>query len=480
MRALISIIIFAVITLSAAAPAGAALDPFANQSFACPMETPVTIAGESQGDMVNRYFHAVTSETIGGTLFKTGMAIALLMAIVQFGTGQVEKVRDFFLYFLVAGVLVFPLPGAGKSVMLLLADAGDLLFQSIVLKMGGLDPGFAGGGVGTVSAFQSSLSEAIGQERNDLTQFNQQCFNPGAAQYASQNNNAPLTGPNDPNLQSYYSSTVISVDTMPAFYNMGTNGMITCADLKAGITQQLAQQYTYSFGTYAQALTSNNRKLSPQSTQLMQQYASIPPDQLFANAQNQVATTSPNATTASGTPGSFADLISNFTQTGSLDGQVGRSILTSYFRVILIFLGEFFMLIFDYYIYNIVAVIKLFSAMGMAFGILYYMFFRRLDLPLASLGAWMSANALYIVAAIAMNAFYKHAHYDVASGGAALLGFKNSLSDALFSIAILGVMSTSLAALLSWKGVSLAIHTFGIPRMPRLPGGGGGAAAAKK
>ena len=80
MRALISIIIFAVITLSAAAPAGAALDPFANQSFACPMETPVTIAGESQGDMVNRYFHAVTSETIGGTLFKTGMAIALLMA----------------------------------------------------------------------------------------------------------------------------------------------------------------------------------------------------------------------------------------------------------------------------------------------------------------------------------------------------------------------------------------------------------------
>ena len=123
-------------------------------------------------------------------------------------------------------------------------------------------------------------------------------------------------------------------------------------------------------------------------------------------------------------------------------------------------IGELFVFIFDYYIYNMVAVIKMFAAMGMAFGILYYMWFKRLDLPLSGLGVWLSANGLYVVAAIALDQFYKKANYNFDQVGGTIAGAKNSLQDALFTVALMGTMSVVLAGLLSWKGASFAMHHF--------------------
>ena len=63
--------------------------------------------------------------------------------------------------------------------------------------------------------------------------------------------------------------------------------------------------------------------------------------------------------------------------------------------------GFFFVYIFNYYIFQLVTVIKIIAAIGMALGVLYFMFFRKVELPLAALGIWIFGNGWYILAAIA-------------------------------------------------------------------------------
>ena len=83
------------------------------------------------------------------------------------------------------------------------------------------------------------------------------------------------------------------------------------------------------------------------------------------------------------------------------------------------------------------------------------MWFKKLYIPLAALGTWISANGFYVVAAIAMNQFYNKASWTITGMGATLAGVQNAIEDAYFTVALMGTMSTVLAGLLSWKGFLL-------------------------
>ncbi len=128
----------------------------------------------------------------------------------------------------------------------------------------------------------------------------------------------------------------------------------------------------------------------------------------------------------------------------------------------MILIGQVFLWIFDYYIYDIVTLIKAFAAMGLAFGILYFSYLQRLDMVISSLGLWMFGNGLYIVAATAMNEFYYKLDRGIGTAFLTIEGAKNAYSDGLFMLAVTGMLATMLAGALTWKGVSFAASFFGM------------------
>ena len=75
-------------------------------------------------------------------------------------------------------------------------------------------------------------------------------------------------------------------------------------------------------------------------------------------------------------------------------------------RLVMCLTGMFFVYIFNYYIFQLVTVLKMVAAIGMALAVLYYAFLRRVELPMAALGVWIFGNGWYILADIAMNQYY--------------------------------------------------------------------------
>ncbi|MFI5296230.1 MAG: hypothetical protein ACHQ0Y_14550 [Thermodesulfovibrionales bacterium] len=450
------------------------------QNFACPIESGATIGQQNLGQLINQDFHIVTSSALGGSAFKAAFALAVFVMIVKFafGKGQ-ESFVEFVAYFLIAGALVAPVPGAGKSILLLGADMGDSIFQNIVQQIGGLDNRVPGGGAGALAAFNTSLQAAAKDQQANMNWFNKNCYGP-VTQLAAQSG-IQFTGPTDPALdnftatvsnqsvQSGYNNLVIEPPTwaMKAFTPLtSTPGQISCSDLKKEITSNLGTAYSTTLQAYQTQL---NLPAGSPAGQLFSKYqlsngsSGITPDEVFKDAFAQSsARYSMDQTDLM--PSWLRRIVGNAPgevgQGGYSWGDISRGFATSPFRLVMMELGELFVFIFDYYIYNMVSVIKMFSAMGMAFGILYYMWFKRLDLPLGALGVWLSANGFYVVAAIALDQFYKKADYTVYSTSLTIGGAKNALQDALFTVALMGTMSTVLAGLLSWKGASFAMHHF--------------------
>lgn len=470
-------LIVAVFVCLPAVKANAFMD---GQNFACPIESGATIGQQNLGKLINQDFHIVTSSALGGSAFKAAFALAVFVMIVKFafGKGQ-ESFVEFATYFLVAGALVAPVPGTGKSIMLLGADMGDSIFQNIVQQIGGLDNRVPGGGAGALAAFNTSLQAAAKDQQANMNWFNKNCYGP-VSQLASQSG-VQFNGPTDQALnnftatvsnqstQSGYSNMVVPVPNWWMDTNLSTawTGQISCADLKNAITSSLATAYSNTLQAYQTQL---NLPAGSPASQLFAKYqlqsngsSGITPDEVFKDAFAQ---------SNAGYSRDQTDWMPSWLRSivGNSPGEVGqggyggqdaiRGFATSPFRLIMMELGELFVFIFDYYIYNMVSVIKMFAAMGMAFGILYYMWFKRLDLPLGALGVWLSANGFYVVAAIALDQFYKKADYTIYSTSLTIGGAKNALQDALFTVALMGTMSTVLAGLLSWKGASFAMHHF--------------------
>jgi len=125
-------------------------------------------------------------------------------------------------------------------------------------------------------------------------------------------------------------------------------------------------------------------------------------------------------------------------------------------------LGMTFLWIFDYYMFEIVSAIKTIAAIGILLGVLYYMFFQKLDLPMSALGLWVFGNGLYIVTGFVLAGIYGKIEGGLADGalGAAgwFLGFKSLTSSVLMTAAFMGVAGTSLAMYLSWKGINFAMN----------------------
>jgi hypothetical protein len=220
---------------------------------------------------------------------------------------------------------------------------------------------------------------------------------------------------------------------------------------------------------YKTDLGSNGVTLSPQDQQQMDNLASVTPAELG----NKAVYTYDHKPEDEKQPGLFNSL-----KRALLTRQGWANLVMIMPRLAIASTGIFFVYIFNYYIFQLVTVIKMVAAIGMALGVLYYMFFRKLELPLAALGIWVFGNGWYILAAIGMNQYWK-TMLDTPSPSMlaqVLLGTQGAVTNGLFAVGLVGLMGSILAGILSWKGIAMSMHHApGVQQAQRsVPSMGGG------
>jgi hypothetical protein len=110
------------------------------QSFSLPIE-----GGSIYAKMINSYFKEFVSNSLYQTLLKAGFLLAFFLAIFKFGFSFSAPWKSFLAYIMCFLLIVMPLPGAGKSLPVVLLDSLDNLTSSILIKLGHTPP-FAGPG----------------------------------------------------------------------------------------------------------------------------------------------------------------------------------------------------------------------------------------------------------------------------------------------------------------------------------------------
>ncbi len=135
------------------------------QNFDLPMEEGVNY------NRINEYFSIATSHVLTDSLLKAGFFITLLLIIIRLGYGETrDALFDLGSYFFITFLLVAPILG-GKSLLVKLIDTSDYITQRVVQAMGGLEPRFAGGGAGALSAVNLAKNEALESNKEDLIKF---------------------------------------------------------------------------------------------------------------------------------------------------------------------------------------------------------------------------------------------------------------------------------------------------------------------
>jgi hypothetical protein len=421
-------------------PSSAEAGFLGGQDFSLPMEEGVNF------NNINHYFSIATSHALTDSLLKAGFFVTLFLIIVRFGYGDTRNALfDLGAYFFIVMLLVAPIFG-GKSLLIKLVDTSDYITQRVTQAIGGLEPRFAGGGAGALSAITFAKNEAYEKHREDLAKFKKYCYNPAAQKYAQENNEVRLN-PSNNNLD--YS------DPLPAeAYTLGAVGQAisdkTCADYKEDIQQSLYEDYRNTLSDYRGELISNGIDTS-KAEDIFNNASQVEASALFDNAVETARLKDAENKTIIGK-------IRNFLSSVDL-----RSLIMIGPRLVIGAMGATFLWIFDLYIYNIVIVLKTFAAMGIAFGVLYYMFLRKLDTVIAAAGFWMFGNAFYIIAAFALNSFYTNIQNTPLANFLIdfVLGTKCEVNDAFFMLALTGAIGPLLAGVLTWRGIKFTLAFMG-------------------
>ncbi len=220
---------------------------FDSQNFELPLESKTVY-----GYLVNDRFHNVTSSVLGGNLFKGGIFLALLIAIIKFGFGEKKSLLSFAEYMLIMILLVAPL-FQGKCMVIATADALDRTILAIVQKIGGLDPKRAGGGVGVYSAIQFAETESIKAGKSGLVDI-KRCNEMARKDFKDRNPGQPLP------------SDVLSPE-FRAFYEVNQappNSLTpeTCGQLIERTKREMTVAYKKALNDYASTLESNRIELT--------------------------------------------------------------------------------------------------------------------------------------------------------------------------------------------------------------------------
>ncbi len=422
---------------------------FTGQSFNAPMEN-----GTIYGQYINQNYATVTGAIWGSNLMKAGFFLTVLFTIIRIGFGAGGGLKDAGVYLLGIILLAGPLFN-GKSLLIVAADASDSLTVSIVNQLGGLNYQFAGSAVATMMAQTTITSDVLHKWRNEIWYFRRDCYNVYNAQ---QPQGSPEQNPYDVDYGD------MAVDPLTVFWNVDVTMTYTnCNDYKQKLADSLKSDFDDRLQRYKDDLGANGVTLSPQDQQLMDGLGTV----TQAELENRGVYTVDHKPEDDKQPGLFDSLWKAVTTR-----QGAANLIMVMPRIAIALTGVFFVYIFNYYIFQLVTIIKIVAAIAMALGVLYYMFFRKLELPLAALGIWVFGNGWYVLAAIGMNQYWKTMQDTpwLSIAAQVLLGTQGAVTNGLFAVGLIGIAGSMLAGALSWK--ALHVSTYHMPGIKQAQGGG--------
>lgn len=396
-------------------------------------------------DIVNNYFDKVKEYTVGdANLMKGAIFLALFLTIVKFGFGQ-GGIAEFGKYLFTAVLLLLPFVPSGngyKSLPIFVADTSDRITEKIIEKIGAPKPRAAGSAVFILQGYNQAKTETLQNNKRNLRNFNDYCYSRAVKQYQENTKKFDkVPKPSDKDLDEYYKNIMVSFNKLP--HKMQAEALITpgkynrtCLEIKETIKSDLQDDLLTNIGKADSSLQVGRDEIPQNVKDQINNMKQMTSDELLDWAAKEVGGTESK-------------------ERGKDLGEWGLSAINSIIvKPVLFGLGMMFLWFFDYYIFDVVAVVKTLAAMGLAFGVLYFMYFRDIKIPLTSLGLWAAANGLYIVAGVNMMIYYIMVEYDAGlfSSLGWLLGFDTVYGRALITLAFGGTASTLLAGVLSWAG----------------------------
>lgn len=391
-------------------------------------------------------------------LLQAGFYLTVFLSLLSFGAGNVGAGKDLIIYLATFGLLTLPIPFPGTSggpILVLFANASDAMTLNILNSLG-FNKNNAKSFSNTFGAFQYANDKTLSDYKTQLSNFDTICYQPARARQAA----SPLVSGVPPALDYNFDPSAPTSDTPPtvafatADFDTTTAPTITCADMKTKIAADMQAAYQGQLVGYA---IDHNFPLETKDS--LKNAVPSDPNVIFDYGMTQV--------TAAGPKTDFrnAKVTARYIQ------------LFTQIRPMLIATGSMMLLVFDEYIFDIVVVIKSIAAAGMVLGVVYFSFFRKLEIPLTALGVWIMGNGLHVVANLGLQQIFRPAIAsstgssigNVGTGisnvagliSGYILGTSSKFEDALIMMAFVGSVGSVLASILSWKGISAAVNFMG-------------------
>lgn len=427
-----------------------------NQNFDLPIE------GQSfLGKAVNSYFNEFVGSGLYQSLLKAGFLLAVFLAIFKYGFRAGDAFKDFLTYIMTFFFIVVPLPGVGKSLPIVLVDSLDNLTNSIIVKLGHHPP-VAGQGIMLSTA--ENFARNYSYSRNAWwSKGMQDCYNQVVADATRNGRPIPKMVDIDEGGNynfSYYENYKTSVvPSQLQILNVKTGikiqDSVNCASLASETVKSLKEEYKRGLDAYvsrAEKMGVPTDKLKPEIEKLKYNISS---ESLLLGAV-QYAQQHPEAVDQNPRTVGTGDVIKGIWKSFTTAEGI-QSLFYIIPRIILALTGVLSMYFFDYYVYHIGSLIKIAAAIGIALGVLFFAFLGRLDMLISSIGAWMFANATYIVASVLMVHFWDRVDKGFGSMVLFILGQPGPLTEAYTMLAFGFMLYATLASIMTWKGLSLSI-----------------------
>ena len=456
------------------------------QNFSLPIE-----GGSQYAKTINDYFGQFVGSSTYQSLLKAGFLLALLLTIFKFGFNFSEPWRDFLAYVMGFLLIVMPLPGAGKSLPILLLDSLDSLTNSIIVKLGHA-PYSAGQGImfmmmdNYASNYASkTIWHEAGKDGLSL------CYkNYVETQKRNGNPVKPINKMTAEDWQQAGVSNILNIEFQDVFPTVRPK---YCAELYQTVASKFKKAYQDGIDKYIESAknmgvsinqTINGKTLAERAAEMKAAVSNRSDSEIVSHAV-EYAEKNPEPTK----PG-FGDVLKAIYKTFTTSYGI-QSLLLILPRLLIALSGIMALWFFDYYVYHIGILIKTLAAIGLAIGVLYYAFLKKFDMIIASMGAWMWANGTYILASVLMAKYWDNVDGGLGSIILFVLGQPSPLTDALFMLGMSFAFYSTLTGLVTWRGIGLSLHlpsaaAAATPLIAagrsiiRNVGGGGSSSAGKK
>lgn len=419
------------------------------QNFALPIE-----GGTKLGQAVNSYFNDFVSNSLYQGLLKAGFLLAVLIAIFKYGFRVDHPFRDFLVYVMTLFFIVMPLPG-GKTLPVMLVDSLDNLTNSIIIKLGHYP---ALGGQGVMLATAENFARNYAYSRNAwYAKGVEDCYQQVVADAARQGKPAPsLLNRNSDgsyNLEIYNNFTTSVVPKQISYVRIPVGNM-DCKGMVQSTIQSLQASYKKGLDEYIRQAEKMGLPTDKLKTNFENLYKNADSESLLKEAV-KYANRHPEAVEQNKTPNGWEIIRGMFKSFFTADGI--QSLLLFVPRLLISVAGVLALYFFDYYVYHIGALIKIAASIGIALGVLFFVFLGRISFLVESIGAWMFANATYIIASIIMANFWDKVDKNLGSMFLFILGQPGPLTEAYFMLGFSLMLYTTLAGIITWRGVSLSV-----------------------